>query len=325
MPEIVLCPTGNLGNQMLQLISAMSLRKSVPGLQISGYEMPLWNLGNVRYSRRLPFIPKLGGFHPDTDELCALFNSGAVRIARLRGIACDCTVYDDIEIFRALFKPPDLAIESTGPEELLISVRGEEILQAIHTGYGPIRIGFYRSLIETTGLRPVFFGQLGSDYYSSLLRASFPQARFVPSRGVMADFETIRRASHIALSVSTFAWLAAWLSHATTIHMPLLGSFNPLQRPDIWLCPLDDQRYRFYAFEERHWKATPSQIAELASDAGAPRLGHEELMQMRSVAIAEKRLITAPFTARFRTRARLAYPLVRALEYLVPSSGPVLS
>jgi hypothetical protein len=68
----------------------------------------------------------------------------------------------------------------------------------------------------------------------------------------MYDFALMRAARHLVVSVSTFSWLAAWLSHAETITIPLTGFYNPAQRPDVNLLPLDDPRYRFYLFPVNH-------------------------------------------------------------------------
>ena len=54
------------------------------------------------------------------------------------------------------------------------------------------------------------------------------------------------------MPISTFAWMAAWLSNASTIFLPVYGLFNPNQFPDHDLLPLGDRRYRFYEFPIHH-------------------------------------------------------------------------
>ena len=143
--------------------------------------------------------------------------------------------------------------------ELLINVRGNETLGDCHHDYGPIPIYFLRQVVEKAGLNPVFMGQIEDDYYSIALQREFPTAKFVRSNGPDQDFEAIRRAHHIVPAVSTFSWLASWLSSAKTIYFPILGMFNPLQRPDSWFLPLDEPRYKFYDFPIRYWRATRDQ------------------------------------------------------------------
>ncbi|MDB5557184.1 MAG: hypothetical protein JWQ36_118, partial [Enterovirga sp.] len=82
--------------------------------------------------------------------------------------------------------------------------------------------------------------------------AACPSAVVQPPLGPVGDFATVRRARNIVVSVSTFAWLAAWLSEATRIHLPVYGIFNPEQFRQIDLLPLADQRYIYYRFPV-HW------------------------------------------------------------------------
>ncbi len=156
-------------------------------------------------------------------------------------------------------------------EELIINVRGDETLGDCHRDYGPVPISFFRTVIEKTNLNPVFLGQLGHDYYSTVLRAEFPHAKFVPSGGAYNDFEAIRSAHHIIPAVSTFSWLASWLSSAETVHLPLLGMLNPRQRRDTWLLPLGDPRYRYYQFPVRYWQATKQQKEDVLFRYGLPK------------------------------------------------------
>ena len=53
---------------------------------------------------------------------------------------------------------------------------------------------------------------------------------------------------NIVVAISTFSWLAAWLSRAETIILPLSGFFNPAHHREIDLLPVDDIRYRFFLF-----------------------------------------------------------------------------
>src|SRR6185369_8883813 len=73
----------------------------------------------------------------------------------------------------------------------------------------------------------------------------------------------------IVLSVSSFGWLAAWLSEsARQIVYPALGLFNPIDRPDIDMMPIGDQRYRFYRFPSERWTGSDAEIAAKISGQG---------------------------------------------------------
>jgi Glycosyl transferase family 11 len=91
-------------------------------------------------------------------------------------------------------------------------------------------------------------GQLEDNGYVRELRSRFPFGVFLESRGAIEDFETIRQSKNIIISISTFSWLAAYLSDATCVVMPIMGFLNPQQRPDIDLLPINDCRYEFYSF-----------------------------------------------------------------------------
>jgi hypothetical protein len=98
---------------------------------------------------------------------------------------------------------------------------------------------------ERSGLDLVFYGQLGDDSYSASLRAAFPDAEFIAGRDAQYDFDMLRRSANIAPSISTFAWLAAWLSEAEKIYLPVGGIFSPVQHHNQCWCPVDDLSYEF--------------------------------------------------------------------------------
>jgi hypothetical protein len=148
-----------------------------------------------------------------------------------------------------------------GPSELLINVRGAEILTGLHKDYMPLNLNYYEQLVDLTGFSPVFMGQVDDNPYGNALKKSFPKARFLNSRSPIADFSIILNSVHVACSVSSFSWLAAWMSfRAETIHLPLAGFLNPIQRPDIDLLPLSDGRFRYYDFPIMHWEGSQSQM-----------------------------------------------------------------
>lgn len=296
-PILKITPIGNLGNQMLQLMLAKSIAHQVPGLEIVGHDMPDWNL-------RAPIPPDfplntviLKGQYVDINMIVSLLKRNKLHEIDLSALGFRMEHYLDKDIYQRLF-PSRIQPSSVVPDNaLLINVRGAEILGNAHPDYGPIPLAFYRQLIETTGLRPVFMGQIGSDDYSLALMRWFPDAQVIPSLGVMNDFDMIRSAKHIVVSVSTFSWLAAWLSDATTIHLPALGILNPLQRPDIQLLPHRDSRYRFYEFPVRLWEGTTGQVNDLTNaDLWFPLLNNAEV----ECRLQQARRSIDRYTARYR-------------------------
>jgi len=106
---------------------------------------------------------------------------------------------------------------------------------------------------------------------------------------VLADFERLRSARHVVTSVSSFAWLATWLSDAQTIHVPVLGLLNPAQRPDVDLLPLDDPRYRFYRFPVRRWNGQQEDVDGLSREAHYPLMTRDEVAALLRQAASSTR------------------------------------
>ncbi len=302
--RIEVVPVGNLGNQMLQLMLAESLQQRLRGLDIGGIDLPDWGLTRKLAAPLAPRRLRLIGQHLDLMLLERLLANGTIRELELAALGFRMHHYLPRASYQPLFPRRATAMPDGLADALLINVRGAEILADTHPDYGPIPVAFYRQIVAATGLRPVFMGQISDDAYSRAIRQAFPTATMLQSRGPMGDFELIRSARHVVTSVSTFSWLAAWLSDAQTIHMPVFGMFNPAQREDIDLLPLDDPRYRFYGFPVRQWNGTPAQFDALVAPADFPSLTTDAMRKLLDD--AARRL--APSARRYRHRL-----LVRAL------------
>jgi F5/8 type C domain len=242
-------PIGNLGNRMLQYLAARKLQAACAGSRILRSHLPEWGLPDpqeaavgsaflVRPDMALPFQALVELTRVGTYDAIVL----ADHMQRMDSLP-------DAAAAAAIF-PPNGESLRTGDDELLINVRAAETVSGV--GHYPlVPVEFYWKIIQQTGLRPFFMGQIGQNAYCEKLKAWFPNARFAPSEGAMRDFETIRRARNIVISVSTFSWLAAWLSGAERIFVPMLGFLNPMHfrgRKIIDLLPTTDQRYRFFQF-----------------------------------------------------------------------------
>ncbi len=239
----------NFANMMMKFMVAKKVQASAPRAILSNYDMPYWNI-------HFPNIETKGGrcvkFSHDqrvnTSRVAYLANSGLFDIIEMHGHFQRMENFLDIDEAREIFRPPRPYGASFDEKFILCPVRAAEILGAIHSGYSLIPINFYRDIFEKTKLIPVFCGQTDKNIYIDELRLAFPEAIFLPPQGSIADFETIRNSKNIILPISTFAWMAAWLSHAERIIFPVYGLFNPQQFPDNDLIPLGDPRYHFYQF-----------------------------------------------------------------------------
>jgi len=248
-PTIHLFPRGNTANRALQYLTAESMRTEFPEAVIENLQLPEWGRLQVQPPPPLARAARTGQtqFRIDIPGLADCLRRRVVDTVIIDGFTFNIDQYPPrAEAKRLLGETPEGAeAHGFGARELVCNVRGGEILQGVHPNYLPLPPGYYRMLAEQSGLDLVFFGQLGEDAYSHSLREAFPKARFVAGRSPGYDFDTLRRSVHIAPAISTFSWLAAWLSEAETIYLPLGGMFNPIQAVDLMFLPLDAPEYRY--------------------------------------------------------------------------------
>lgn len=275
MPRYIrVLPYGGYANQAFQHMLALVVKNQVPDAEIVGSYMPYWGV-DLRREKRL-----VVGFSMDIRShvfpiehvVQALRKVGDGELV-LRCVAMRMNYFEPYRgLFRDQFIAKGVDAPGYGSEHLVVSIRLGEILEGKFPNYGPLPIDWYRQLVRETGLKPVFYGQLGEDIYSQALRHEFPEAEFVPSRGAMADFQTLRNSKNIVLSVSTFSWLAAWLSEtAEKIYMPLYLLFNPTGRADIDLIPVSDSRYVFDQFDASQWGSSEEELRGLIESPCSPQ------------------------------------------------------
>lgn len=307
-------PRGNLGNQMLQLMFARNLQKHFPALEIIGYNMPVWELSQVGAMRLPSFVPSLRQPDPDVQFIAGLYKRGLLHCAKIRRVPLDVSSLGPQSLHHDYFSRHSNTAYRPREDEIIINVRGGEILSNVHEDYGPMPLHFYKRVLEESGLNAVFLGQIGSDYYSKLLIDNFPNAKFIASQGILEDFTSLRLAKHLVISVSTFSWLAAWLSEARSIHFPVYGMFNPAQRPDAWFLPSDRKEYKFYWMPIRKWCATSDQIRDLTAPLEIREMNNEEFINLRNFRAAERRLSKEKSEKSLLARAVASLPLVRAIN-----------
>ena len=241
-------PAGNLANRMIQYMVALSVADKVVGAELSGVDFPDWNIALPTLPSDTRPILRFDGQQVDVNGVAARLSSGSYGRAVFSGWGQHLSNFLARDRYQQLFTAAPEIGTVLRPDELLISIWGGEILRAPHPSYVLIPVLFYIKIVAETGLTPVFVGQLTPGAYLDELKAAFPSARYIDSQGAIADFQTIRKARNIVLSVSTFSWLAAWLSEAEQVIMPLSGLFNPMQSSDVDLAPVNDARYRFFLF-----------------------------------------------------------------------------
>ncbi len=246
--QVWIKPLGNIGNRALQYLTAASIAARVPGAAVRNIHLEIW--GRVEPAPR-PGAAQCASTgvesHLDVEGLADCLRRGEVDAVCIDWYPFHLDHYPSRETCRALF-PPAIGkadVQGFGRHELVCSIRGAEILRAHHPDYFPLPPGYYAKLQQETGLDLVFYGQIEDDPYSQVLRAAFPKARFVPGIDQNHDFEVLRRSVNVALSISTFAWLAAWLGEAERIYLPVGGMFNPVQHPGQLYLPLNEPAFRY--------------------------------------------------------------------------------
>lgn len=248
---IVVRHRGNLANKMIQYMGALAMAKRITDCSIVNVSIPEWGLEIPDNTQNERFFDNIDlwtwdAFRPHIGEICFLANrSESVRIMMADHLQ-RMEFLDSPQAYHSLF-PYSSPGRQIGENDLLINIRTAEILQGV-PHYPLLPIDFYEDVVASTGLNPVFVGQLGESEYVRQLRSRFPKAVFYDSQGARADFDLIRSAKNIVVAVSTFSWLAAWLSQAQTIFLPLSGFYNPAHHREVDLLPIDDLRYRYFLF-----------------------------------------------------------------------------
>jgi hypothetical protein len=242
--------SGNLGNRLYQYFAAKTLIDRVGAGTVSNAHFPEWNLilptQDPENFRRVLLIEEIEDFN--IEHLAAQINQDRSVYIMNRSHLQSQKLYSEPSVYNAIFPIVAPNIERYDSTYLLINIRTGDILGGHPPHYPLTPIAFYSDIVHSTGLKPVFLGQLGPCRYVDALKSSFPKATFIESRGAISDFDTIRSAANIIPAVSTFSLAAAWLSSARRIFLPLNGFLNPSHMRDIDLVPVGDPRYRFFLF-----------------------------------------------------------------------------
>jgi len=242
-------PKGRLGNQMMQYMVALKFRSLVPDTRLSNVNFPGWGIHH-------PNLPLLGRLeraeqqqHFEMDGLAARARAGKTEVIIYNGFGQRMENFLDSDFYRETFCCRVVSPYWFNEQYAICPVRAEDVLDERAGHQYPLTpVEFYADIVAETGLKPVFVGQTTPNPYTNRLRDRFRDALFLQTGDPMLDFEIIRQAKNIVLGVTTFGWLAAWLSHAERIFMAVSGLFNPMQYPPVDLLPFGDRRYRFYLF-----------------------------------------------------------------------------
>jgi hypothetical protein len=239
---------GNTGNRALQYLAAEGIRRLVPGAVIENLDLHEWGITAPAPPPAQRSSGRTGDLRLSIDVpgLADCLRRGVVETIVLESYTFHIDHYPARAECRRLLGPTIAAGASGyGPDTLVCSIRGREILHAQHPDYLPLPAAYYRMLVDRSGLTPVFLGQIDDNAYTASLRREFPDAQFVGTINPAHDFEVLRRSVNLALSISSFAWTAAWLGEPKRVYLPVGGMFSPIQHPDSLFLPLDEPEYEF--------------------------------------------------------------------------------
>jgi len=273
---------------MFQYLLAQTVMARVPDARLTGHQLDEWGLCSPDDSA--PDVPGalLRGHVVPVDLVVRSLRRGvAVRAVTP---ACRLEHLPSLDAARRAFETPaEINPPEFGDDHIVVNVRADEILRGKHPDYLPTPVGLVETVVRESGRRPVLVGQVADDPYSAALLDRLPEAEIVPSRSPMHDFATLRSAQHLLLAVSTFSWLAGWMSDAETIHLPVAGLFHPRQRPDLDLVPTDDNRYVFHEVRPRPYDGGPQAIAGLLAGDDHRRRSSAEIAAVRAEATSARR------------------------------------
>jgi hypothetical protein len=260
MTVINIIPYGRLGNQMMQLMFAMAVQRHArTPVRIEGYHLPEWGLGRQAGLEKAAVALAFSGTR--SDVIATLIDRYRPRQIDVSYIILRASNLLPATDYIHLFPLSHDDGVATASDELLMHIRlGDVSAPTSHADMGPLPISYYSYLIATTGLRPVFIGEIDESPYCRALRRQFPQARFIAGGSAKQDFQTLRRASHLALSVGTYSWVGTYLSQAKEVHVPLCGIYDFSRRPEYDLLPTWDSRFVFHKIPGDVWVRRYSDI-----------------------------------------------------------------
>ena len=247
-PVFHIDPRGGFASRMFQYMTALKFVSLVPACRIANAVLPDWGIAHPPLPLPAPVVGAGVLQDKELSELAAQMQNGAMRAVVYSGIDLDMANFLTAEEYRGIFQSraePPFRID----EQELVCPLGSEAVAEDTGPFHPLTpVEFYREIAEETGLAPVFVGDAVPRPYLDLLRAAFPQSRFVASGNPLLDFQAIRQAKTIVVGVNSFAWLAAWLSRADRIFMTVSAMFNPMQYHFANPLPFGDARYLFHLF-----------------------------------------------------------------------------
>jgi hypothetical protein len=216
MKGVVIIPNGRLGNHIIEYMFALYLQSYDENIKIYCENNDFLSIFNIK----LQPTPQLLQNEKNT---IIIKNS----LINLNEIIQNIKSIDNIKIvigynyfnedfmsllpvYKTLFSS-NIETEIYDDTYIIIHIRLEDIAircNQTHPNYPIIPFSFHKFIINKTKLKPVFIGQIDEGYISQQLKIQFPEAKFIEGNSILHDFEFMRRAKNLIISVSTFSYLA---------------------------------------------------------------------------------------------------------------------
>lgn len=238
---------------MGQLMFAESVKRGCrQPVVIEGYNIPEWDLSEPLTDA--PSSEITIESYLTRSALCnAMIDAFKPKLVNLTTPIFRVGNYGKPENYFSLFRNYEPSVQ-VSDDYLLVHIRSGDVATRTHWQYGPLPIRYYEYLFAQTGLRPLFIGEMARNSYTDLLKATFPKAELTGGASAIDDFQIIRGTKNVALSVSSFSWMATFLSiKAQRIHLPLVGHFDIATDPYSDFLPVDDSRYVFHEVSREGW------------------------------------------------------------------------
>lgn len=155
-----------------------------------------------------------------------------------------------------------------GENDLVLHIRGGDLWnnKLPNCQHAPIPLRFYQKVIQSTEYKDIYIvTENKEDPVVKKLIQIYPEIKIM-SQMILEDFLFIYFAKNtVAISMSTLAWWAAWLSEVKTVHFPLYGFWHPdSPRQDIDMRVTDDERYVYHNFGMfNSWTASSDQVENI--------------------------------------------------------------
>lgn len=168
-------------------------------------------------------------------------------------------------------KLPISPLESPTDADLVLHVRGGDLLDGngrkeFNNTHPPAPFWYYAEIIENTAFDKLYIvTERKNDIVANKIAKQYDG--IIVSQSLYEDFNFLYNAKEIVLSLSTFAWWAAWLSSAEIIHFPFLGMWHPDNNRNHLDLAVNEDRYIYHEIQPvEYWAGTDEQISHILSD-----------------------------------------------------------